>query len=146
MKSILVGGKDISNATLDTKENEEIKNVQIILSKDVGKLKGKVQRADKSPVAGLEISFVPVDQSKWRNFDLSVLASTGGDGEFEIAGAPGEYYAIFIGEADVYTDVDKEKPLVERRRAWLEKRIANAPKITLKTKEIEKITLTLPEK
>ena len=145
VKSILLGGRDISSTTLESKEGEEIKNVQIILSKDVGKLKGKVQRADKSPVAGLQISFVPTDKNKWASYNSSLFASTSGDGEFEIAGAPGEYYAIFISDSDVPADADKEKSPAERRRAWLEKRTADAQKITLKAKETEKTTLTLPE-
>jgi len=145
VKSILLGGKDIGSATLTTKEGEEIKNVQIILSKDVGKLKGKVVRADKSPVSGAKISFVPTDKQKWANFNHSLYAATGGDGEFEISGAPGEDYAIFIKESGVPDEAEKEKSFAERRRSWLEKKTAGAQKITLKAKETEKTTLTLPD-
>jgi len=145
VKSILFGGKDINYATLETKEGEELKNVQIILSKDVGKLKGKVLRADKTPVAGAKLAFVSTDKQKWGNSGANPFAVTSGDGEFEISGAPGEYFIIFVKDYGSSVEEDKEKSLTEKRRAWLERETAKAQKAIIKAKETEKVTLTLPE-
>jgi hypothetical protein len=146
VKSILFGGKDIAGTTLETKEGEELKGVQIILSKDVGKLKGKVSKADKSPAIGAKISFIPVDKGQWGNFNTSLFASTNSDGEFETSGAPGEYFVVFVKDYDFANEENKDKSPLEQKREWLEKETTNAQKVTIKAKETEKITLTLPEK
>ncbi|MCA1622894.1 MAG: carboxypeptidase regulatory-like domain-containing protein [Acidobacteria bacterium] len=146
VKSILFGGKDIVGTTLETKEGEELKGVQIILSKDVGKLKGKVSKADKSPAIGAKISFIPIDKGKWGNLNTSLFASTNSDGEFEISGAPGEYFVVFVKDYDFANEKNKDKSPLEQKREWLEKEITKAQKVTIKAKEMEKITLTLPEK
>ncbi len=146
VKSILVGGKEMSSLPLETKDGEEIKNVQIILSRDTGKLTGKVVRADKSTVSGAKIIFVSTDKPKWGNASAGLFAATGGDGAFEVSGAPGEYYAVFVDDSDLPADGDSEKTTSQKRREWLEMKTANATKVTLKAKETEKVTLTLPEK
>lgn len=146
IKSILLNGKDINHTTVEAKEGEELKSVQIILSKDVGKLKGKVLNADKSPVAGAKMSFVLTDKQKWGNFNADLHASTNSDGEFEISGAPGEYYVVFIKDSEPVIEDDKEKSAAQKRREWLEKQAATAQKITLKAKETETASLIFPEK
>ena len=143
VKSILSGGKDITGAMLETKEGEELKGVQIVLSKDVGKIKGKVLRTDKTPAVGTKIYFVPTDKQRWEVFNSTLFAATGGDGEFETSGAPGEYFIVFTEDFDF--KAEEGKNAIEKMRAWLEKKTKNAQKVILKAKEIEKITLTLPE-
>lgn len=145
VKSILYGGKDISGAPLETKEGEELKGVQIILSKDVGKIKGKVSNEDKTPASGARIYFVPTDKQKWGNFNSNLFAATNGDGEFEISGAPGEYFVVFLKDENFKTEENKEKTPVEQRREWIEKETANAQKATIKAKETEKLNLILPK-
>lgn len=143
VKNILLGGRDISRATVETKEGEEIKGVQIILSREVGTIKGTIINADKSPAAGAKIGFVSTDKSQWANFRTQLYAQTNADGEFETAGAPGEYFVIFYNESDFETKDDKS--VAEQRRDWLEGKIADAQKVTIKAKEAEKVTLTMPE-
>ena len=143
VKSIRYGGKDITNTVLETKESEELKGVQIVLSKEVGKIKGKVLNKDKTPAVGAEIYFVPTNKQKWRNFNSTLFAATGSGGEFETSGAPGEYFIIFVKD-DNFKD-EEGKSAVDQRLAWLEKQTKNAQKITVKAKETEKIILTLPE-
>jgi peroxiredoxin len=144
VKSIRYGGKDITNTVLETKESEELKGVQIILSKDAGKIKGKVLNKNKTAAVGAKIFFVSTDKQKWGNFNSMLFVVTGSDGEFETSGAPGEYFVFTLNEED-FND-EEGKSAVEKRRAWLEGKTKDARKITVKAKEIEKITLTLPEK
>lgn len=144
VKSILLGGKDVNFSTLEVKEGEEIKGLQIVLSKDVGKLKGKVARADKSPVAGAKLFIVSTDRQRWANDAADLFAATNGDGEFETSGAPGEYFVIIRKDYEPGGDETAEQNPLEQRRARLEKESANAPKVTIKAKETETISLILP--
>ncbi len=128
---------------LETKEGEELKGVQIVLSKDVGKIKGKVLNADKTPAIGAKIYFVSTDKQKWGNYNTALFASTGGDGEFETSGAPGEYFVFFLTDEDLN---DEGKSRAEKRLAWLERETKDARKVIIKAKGTEKMTLTLPAK
>jgi len=141
VKSILLNGKDVSRAPLETKDGEEINGVQIVLSRGVGKIKGSVVKADKTPKASAKILFVPTDKSQWQNSGASLFALANSSGEFETSGAPGEYFVVFYTEESFNREEDKNKG----RREWLEKETANAAKVTIKAKETEKITLTMPE-
>lgn len=145
VKSITFGGRDISRATVETRAGEEIKGVQIILSRAVGTLKGNVVKADKSPAAGAKVWLVSTDKGLWENIDATLYDEANADGEFEVAGAPGEYFIILYKEQDS-DDEDKDagKSFKQIRREWLEKVTADAQKVTIKAKETEKITLTMP--
>jgi hypothetical protein len=143
VKSIRYGGKDITDALLETKESEELKGVQIVLSRDVGKIKGKVLNKDKTPAIAAKIYFVSTNKQKWGNSNWTLFSATDSDGEFETSGAPGEYFIIFV--KDDNSKEEEGKSAAEKRRAWLEKQTKNAQKITVKAKETEKITLILPE-
>lgn len=147
VKSILYGGADISRTSVETREGEEIKNVQIVLSRDVGKLKGSVVKTDKTPAAGAKVWLVSTDKGLWENVDAQLYAQANADGEFEIAGAPGEYFVILYNEKFLDGDDEKDagKSFKQIRREWLEKITADVQKVALKAKETEKITLTLPE-
>ncbi len=145
VKSILYNGRDVSNSPLETKEGEETKGVQIVLSNDVGKLKGKVTRADKTAVSGAKISLLPTDKTKWGNLNASLYAATNSDGEFEVSGAPGEYFVVIQKDSDYLNEEETEKSLPEQRRELFEKQTLNASKATIKAKETETIALILPE-
>lgn len=144
VKSILFNGRDIKGAALETKEGGEIKGVSIVLARDVGKLKGTVVRADKSTAAGARILLVPTDKGQRENSATSIYATTGAGGEFEISGAPGEYFIVLYTEDDSNREENKDKTVAEQSREWLERKIADAQKVTIKAKETEKITLTVP--
>ncbi len=141
VKNILLGGRDISRAAIETKEGEEIKGVQIILSRDVGTIKGTVLKVDKSPAAGAKILFVSTDKARRQNSNSSLFALANNDGEFETFGAPGEYFAVIYTEEDF----SRAEKMDVTSAEWLESKIADAQKVTIKAKETEKITLTMPE-
>jgi len=100
-------------------------------------------RTDKTQEVGKKIYFVPTDKQRWEVFNSTLFAATGSDGEFETSGAPGEYFIVFTEDFDF--KAEEGKNAIEKMRAWLEKKTKNAQKVILKAKEIEKITLTLPE-
>ncbi len=146
VKSVLFNGKELANSPLETKEGEELKGVQIILSKNIGKLKGKVIKADKTSVGGATLSIIPIDKQKWDNPNAVIYTSTNGDGEFEISGAPGEYFIVFDKSDDATAaPEDDGKTVSEKRREFYEKQVANASKAMIKAKETETISLTLPD-
>jgi 5-hydroxyisourate hydrolase-like protein (transthyretin family) len=145
VKSILYNGKDIAYAPLEIKEGDVIKGVQIILSTDLGKLKGKVARADGSAVVGAKISFVSTNKERWANFRASLFAVTNGDGEFEVSGAPDEYFVVFINAEDESEEKEEEKKSAAQiRREWLERKTSGAEKVTLKAKQTETANFKLP--
>jgi hypothetical protein len=143
VKSILYAGKNITDAMLEVKEGEELKDVQIVLSKDVGKIKGKVINSDKTPAVGAKINFVSIDKQKWGSFNSTLSASTDAEGDFEISGAPGEYFIFFLKDEDF--NEQEGGNIAENRRSWLEKKSKDAKKVILKAKETEKVTLVLSE-
>jgi 5-hydroxyisourate hydrolase-like protein (transthyretin family) len=145
VKSILYNGRDIRYAPLEVKEGDAIKGVQIILSKELGKLKGKVARADGGAVVGAKISFVPTDKEKWANFSASLFAVTNGDGEFEVSGAPDEYFVVFINaEDESEKEGGEKKSAAQNRREWLERKTSGAEKVTIKAKQTETANFKLP--
>lgn len=145
VKSVLINGTDISRAALEIKEGEQIKGVRIILSRAVGKLRGTVLKADKSPAAGAKMFVVPTDSARRENFQTYTFAATDDAGEFEVTAAPGEYFIVFATDEEFGKLLaNNGKYAAEQRREWVDGKIAGAAKATIKAKETEKIALTLP--
>ena len=137
-KSVLFNGADLLANPINLKEGDNLKNVQIVLSKETGTVKGKVVNTDNQPAARAEFSLVPVDAEKRRNPSLFRNVKTGADGEFETKLAPGEYAVLFFGENKCETDG-------EECDRWLADAVKNAPKVTVKPNETEKLSLSLPK-
>lgn len=139
VKSATLNGADLLAAPLEVKEGENLRGVQIVLSKGVGTLKGKVLNDDKQPVKNAAFSLVPTDAVKRKNPTFFHAGKTNENGEFELKIAPHEYAIIFYGKGQP----TKRGAELDR---WLDEAVKNATKVTIKTNETEKVTVTFTEK
>ncbi len=134
----MFGGTDLLLNPIELKEGDVLRNVQFVISKAVGKLKGTVADSEKQPAQKAELTLVPVEAGKRKNPNFSYNAATKENGEFEIKAAPGEYAVVF------YTKDFYSKKGAELDR-WLEAAVKDAVKVNLKSNETEKIALIMPK-
>ncbi len=135
LKAIMLGGKDLLNSPLEIKEGEDLKDVQIVLSTNMGTVKGKVAGYD-----GKEEAFVVLieansvfGQVQTKNFSARLSPT----GDFEVKAAPGEY-SIIIATA-------KNRPQnAAEAKEWFQKLIREGQKITVKDSEITNVSLSMP--
>ena len=137
VKSISSGGKDIKNAPLEIEDGENIEGVKIVLSSDVGTVKGKINNFKNEGFAGVVL--IPTGKSP-----MLAISSIGGEaivkpnGEFEVNAAPGEYFAVVGTEAN--------RPKSENDFAeWFTNMTKDAPKVTVKAGETTGIDLDYPK-
>lgn len=139
VKSARSGNVDLMNSPIEIGEGVEIKDVQVVLSTDVGSLKGKI-----SNFTATERAFVfllPVNKSGMNMLFGAGRGNVGKTGEFEAKAAPGEYYAVAVGESSRPKSENLDDVL-----EWLKKLTADAPKVTIKAGETANATLDLPKK
>ena len=132
VKSATVNGIDLLASPLEVKEGDILRNVQIVLSKGVGTLKGTVTDAQNKAVVGAEFSLVPVDVARRRNTSLYRRARTDRNGEFEIKMAPGEYAIVIFGESISDTDAFLK---------WLDTAVKDAQKVRIETGKTETVSI-----
>ena len=136
VKSAMLNGVDLLTNPIDLKEGENVRNVQFIIVKGAGTLKGTVSDDEKQPVKKAEFTLVPVEAAKRKNPNFRRSTATKENGEFEVKAAPGEYAVVFYTK-EYYTakgeDLDR----------WLDEAVKNAPKVIIKANETEKISLTV---
>lgn len=138
VKSATLNGTDLLAGSIELKEGENLKNVQIILSKGIGTLKGIVLDEEKSPVKKAWFSLVPVDAVKRKSPSFSRRVTSDENGEFEVKLPPFEYAIVFYAK-------DKSALKGEEFDRWLDEAVKDAVKVTIKTNETEKVTLTSPK-
>lgn len=138
VKSAIFNGIDLLINPLELKEGDVLRNVQIIVSKSVGTLKGTIVDENKQPAKNVWVLLVPTDAAKRKNKNFRRGYVTGETGEFEIKAAPLEYAVIVAAK-----DFDLKKG--EEGDRWREEAVKNAAKVTLKPNETEKISLTMPK-
>ena len=135
LKSATLGGKDLLNSPFEIKEGEDIKGVQIVISTNMGTVKGKVAGYD-----GKEDVFVVLMETnavfgtfQARNFSTKLPPT----GDFEIKAAPGDYSLVIIPM--------KSRPQTqEQYKEWFEKLIREGQKITVKDGQVANVSLTMP--
>lgn len=138
VKSAILNGVDLLTNPLELKEGEIVRNIQFIVSKNVGTLKGTILDENKQPAKGTQIVLVPTETAKRKNPNFRRFGFSKENGEFEVKAAPMEYAVIFVNK-------DFSEKTGEDADRWLEETIKNAAKVTLKPGETEKISLTSPK-
>jgi hypothetical protein len=138
VKNAMFNGTDLLANPIELKEGETLRNMQIIVAKDAGTLKGIVLDDAKTPVKNVQFNLVPVNAVKRKNLSFYRAVKTGENGEFELKAAPAEYAIIF--DSEEYST--KKGDEFER---WLNEAVKDAVKVTIKTNETEKISLTVPK-
>lgn len=135
-KSVMHGGSDLTLEPLTIKEDEDIRNVRVVISPDVARLSGRVLASDgKSPERGVAILFVSANSVEQKTMHRRIYGLTNADGGFRVSGAPGEYVAIVMRTGE---------RLYQLRGDELISRAAKAQRITLQPGENNRIELVIP--
>lgn len=134
VKSITFGGTDLLKGSVTLKEGESLANVKIVVARDTGTLEGTVVNADKQPVAGMELSFVPTDPSKLKVSTFYRTRRSGADGEVKVRLAPIEYAVVVFPKA-----------VAKKRTAdfhnWLAEAVKKAPVFKIEAGKTVKVII-----
>ena len=124
VKSMTSGAIDLLAAPLDLRSASVVSNVKIVLSKETGRLDLTVTGADRLPVAGYQITLVPVDAVKMRNANFYRTKTTDNNGIAKFTAAPMEYAVISIPRG---ATVKPTKDFYD----WLAEAVKAAPKFKI---------------
>jgi hypothetical protein len=88
-------------------DGSDLKNVRIVLSRDVGTLTGHiVSERDKKPV-NVWFMLVPAEEARWARPESFIFGFTDREGAFKVTGAPGEYILVMQRRnAEPVTSID----------------------------------------
>lgn len=137
VKSATLDKLDLLNQPVELKEGDDLKNIKVVLAKDVGTIKGTVLNADKQPAGNKKFALVPVATERRRSTSFYRFVASDRNGGFTVKAAPGEY-AVVIFERNA-PDQDPEGFY-----AWLDEAVNDAHKVTVKAGESSTVTLTIP--
>ncbi len=134
LKSATLNGTDLIGNPFEVKEGEVMRNIQVVLGKDVGTLKGVVLNDGKEFVKGIQFLIVSTDAAKRKNTSYTRNATSNENGEFEIKAAPGEYAIVFSDQS--LTRKSREEAL-----KWLDEAIKGAQTVKIEADKTETITV-----
>ncbi len=138
VQSIKLGNEDITNSTINLTDGENVKNVQIIVSDEVGIIKGKIDGFE--PDKGILIVLLPFKYSTAQNMLRSSLPEVPEDtGEFEIKAPTGEYFVAVITPENMAT---RDKDNLE---GWFREITQNAQKVAVLSNQTTNVRLKLPK-
>lgn len=136
VKSITWTDRDLLRQPLKVTEGSEVKNVRIVLSRDVGTITARLVSAeDKKPMGGQWFILVPTDELRWARTDSFIFGYTDKQGALKATGAPGEYILVMQRrnvQPDTTIDYIRER--------------AAGPRVTLKSGEQPPIEIAVPTK
>ncbi|MDQ3800956.1 MAG: carboxypeptidase-like regulatory domain-containing protein, partial [Acidobacteriota bacterium] len=135
VKSAKAGGIDLlSGSRLEIKEGDAIRNVQIILSKNVGTLKGKLVDEKNEPLKNTQFTLVPTGAAHHVTSTYLRIVKTNANGEFETKLAPMEYAVVFAETGSL----PKKSAEIDE---WYEKAVKDAQKVTVEAGRTENLTV-----
>jgi len=94
VKSAVVGETDLIQNPIEFKNSEDIRNVKIVLAKDVGTLKGSIVDESSRSIPRFSLSLVPTDKTRLRNSSYYRHVKSNENGEFETKLPPFEYAIV----------------------------------------------------
>ncbi|HEX8736881.1 MAG TPA: carboxypeptidase-like regulatory domain-containing protein [Pyrinomonadaceae bacterium] len=134
VKSARADGVDLLTGKFEVKDGDNIRNVQIVLSKNVGTLKGKVVNEKNEPLKSTDFILAPVDPARRLSTTFFRSVKTDADGEFEIKLAPAEYAAVFFEPASL-------PKKIEEIDEWWSQAVKDAQKVTIEAGRTENLTV-----
>ncbi|MCD9188767.1 MAG: carboxypeptidase-like regulatory domain-containing protein [Pyrinomonadaceae bacterium] len=135
VKSITLNGRDVTNSAIEVGESEDLGGVQIVVSTEMGTIKGKVNNF-KAGIGMVAVAISPkFDVADLRGNTFS--GAVGANGEFQIKTKPGEYAVI------VFSFENRPRTATEAE-SFLRKAVENAPKVTVKANETYNVSLEMP--
>jgi len=99
VKSIEANGLDLLRNKITLAENNEIKDVRIVISASIGVIMGRVLTGDK-PVAGVNVMLRRTGDDKLRLLGGNLATVTNDRGVFTLSAAPGNYLVVAWRSAD----------------------------------------------
>jgi 5-hydroxyisourate hydrolase-like protein (transthyretin family) len=136
LKSITLGGRDLLNSSFEVREGEEIKGVQVVVSTNMGTVKGKIAGYDgtQEVFVGAIRTDAVFEQIQSKSFSGRVQPT----GDFEIKTAPGEYAVVLV--------TLKNRPQNEAEaKEWFEKLLREGQKVSVKDGETTNVSLSMPK-
>ena len=97
LKSVRVGGVDVTDTGIDVGSRDSVDDVEIELTSHMPQVTGIVTRGNGEPVAGSYVLLFPQDRDRWMgaNNRYFVMSRSGDDGGFKVSTLPpGNYYAL----------------------------------------------------
>jgi hypothetical protein len=95
VKSMEANGTDLLRSNLTIAEGEEIRDMRVVISSNVGVVTGRVvsQNGNK-PIPGINVLLRRIGDDKLRLYGGKLTAITDAAGGFRISGAPGVYLVV----------------------------------------------------
>ena len=135
VQSIKLGDEDITNSTINLKDGENVKNVQIIMVNDVGAVKGKVIGFE--PDKGTLIVLLPFKYTAQNSLRSSMPDVPDENGEFEIKAPPGEYFVAIVTPKNMAA---RDKDNLE---AWFKEITKDAQKVVINSNQATGVELKM---
>jgi hypothetical protein len=135
VKSATFRNIDLTANTIEVKEGEVLKGLQVILGKDVGTLKGKVLNAQNEPAKNVLLIFVPTAKGKQDLLADARNAKTDENGEFEIKLPPFEFAAIFVEKQNFNSPQEIKK--------FVDEMMKEAQKVTIEPNKTNTISIKM---
>jgi hypothetical protein len=99
VKSMQANGIDLLRSKITLADKDEIKDVRIVISANIGVITGRVLTGDK-PVAGAQVMLRRTGDDKLRLLGGELVTQTDARGVFTLSAAPGNYLVVAWRSAD----------------------------------------------
>jgi hypothetical protein len=98
LKSVLVGGQDVTDQAVDLKPGQNVENVTVVLTDRSTALTGTVRDAAGAPMTAITVIVFSTDQQFWRAQSRHIQTSrTDAAGAFRLRGLPpGDYFVVAV--------------------------------------------------
>jgi len=124
MKSVSIGGRDVTDAPVSVRSGQNVGNVQIVFTDHIAEVSGTITNASNAAAPDYTILVFPTDTSLWRPQSRQIQTTRPDQtGKFRMRGLPpGDYYIAAIDPAEPGEWFDP---------AYLEAQKAGATRFTL---------------
>jgi hypothetical protein len=102
LKSVTIGGRDITDVPIALRSGETIANVEIVFTDNLTEINGTVINEAGAAVPDVTVLAFPVDSSLWRPQARQIMtARPDQTGKYRIRGLPpGDYYVVTVDPAE----------------------------------------------
>jgi hypothetical protein len=102
LKSVTIGGRDVTDAPISLRSGESVPNVAIVFTDKLTEINGTVMTDQSTPIPDLTVLAFTTDSSLWRPQARQIMtARPDQTGKFRIRGLPpGDYYITTIDPAE----------------------------------------------
>jgi hypothetical protein len=135
VKSAFIKSVDLLGNSFEVKEGEFVKGLEVVLSKELGTLKGKITAENIDSVKAIELIFVPTDVAKRKSDNFTRFALSNENGEFEVKLPPFEYAAIILEHSKTKLGKDLRK--------FVEENIKEAQKVSIEVNKTQTISIKM---